>query len=381
MRNPNGYGTIKKLSGNRKKPYGVYITTGYEISPLSKDIGFLEGILSEELYEQVKDEYDSYLSTLPLHGRQIQKCIGYYAKKQDAMIALAEYNRNPFDVDSMKVTFEDVYKILYNKEFSSTGKSNRAQYRQAFDKSKRLHKMKMCDIRLNHLQAVVDEYSHMSVSTQSTLIKLFHAVFKYCVKNDIIEKDYSIYVRTSSTVEKTEKKPFTREEILIIWKEYEQDKDSVILASTLVLLYTGLRISELLNLKKEDFHLSERYIEIHGTKTRAAERIVPIHRKIIPIIEELLSRDEAEYFISHNSKSFPYHRFAIQEFKPLMDRLEIKHTIHECRHTFISIAAARGLNPVLLKKIVGHASKDVTESVYTHTYIEDLIKEIDKYEI
>lgn len=30
MRNPNGYGTIRKLTGKRKRPFGVYVTTGYE---------------------------------------------------------------------------------------------------------------------------------------------------------------------------------------------------------------------------------------------------------------------------------------------------------------------------------------------------------------
>lgn len=51
MRNPNGYGTIRKLTGKRKRPFGVYVTTGYETYHAVPSIDFLEDILSEPLYE------------------------------------------------------------------------------------------------------------------------------------------------------------------------------------------------------------------------------------------------------------------------------------------------------------------------------------------
>lgn len=68
-------------------------------------------------------------------------------------------------------------------------------------------------------------------------------------------------------------------------------------------------------------------------------------------------------------------------YELFMDEFKIERTPHECRHTFATIAAASKLNPILLKKIIGHASADITESIYTHAYIEDLIAEIDKYNL
>ena len=64
-----------------------------------------------------------------------------------------------------------------------------------------------------------------------------------------------------------------------------------------------------------------------------------------------------------------------------MEEFKIERTPHECRHTFATVAARSNMNKVLLKKIIGHASADITEDVYTHAYIEDLIAEIDKYDL
>lgn len=59
----------------------------------------------------------------------------------------------------------------------------------------------------------------------------------------------------------------------------------------------------------------------------------------------------------------------------------MNHTPHECRHTFATFATASNMNKVLIKKIIGHSSGDLTEDVYTHAFIEDLVEEIDKMNI
>ena len=73
MRNPNGYGTIRKLTGKRKRPFGVYVTTGYETYHAVPSIDFLEDILSEPLYEEVRAEYDAYVARQPSKRKQVQR--------------------------------------------------------------------------------------------------------------------------------------------------------------------------------------------------------------------------------------------------------------------------------------------------------------------
>lgn len=68
-RNPNHYGCVTRLSGKRSRPWMVKVTT----------------------YDQ--------------EGNGRQTPIGYAATKEEAMIILAEYNKNPWKVDREKITF------------------------------------------------------------------------------------------------------------------------------------------------------------------------------------------------------------------------------------------------------------------------------------
>ena len=87
MKLPNGYGSISKLSGKRRKPYMVRITT-------------------EPIYDKEKDDYI------------IQRVIlGYYKTRKEALSALAQYNDNPFKITDNDLTFSQAYEIyLKSKE-------------------------------------------------------------------------------------------------------------------------------------------------------------------------------------------------------------------------------------------------------------------------
>src|SRR5665647_1503927 len=98
MKNPNGYGCIYHLTGKRRIPFGVRVTTGYSDT-----------------------------------GTQLYKPVGYYVKREEAIIALAEYNKNPYDLDSKKITFADIYKKWSAKKYTSKiSDTNIKGYKSAF---------------------------------------------------------------------------------------------------------------------------------------------------------------------------------------------------------------------------------------------------------
>lgn len=391
MRLPNGYGSIKKLSGKRRRPYGVYVTTGFKMTTSVPDIGFLKDVLSDSLYEQVQTEYDAYKAKQPPVAKQIQKCIGYYETRPEAMIALAEYNKNPFDINKKDITFGQVYDLLFEKEIKNMKISAKKCYTTAYQKCDPLKNMHMRDIKLAHLQNVVNQHADKSKSTQNTLLVLFHAIYNLCMENDIVEKDYSAFVKKTSKVEKKEKKPFSKQEIQTIWENIDwlqkTPKQNVLtgvhmMDSIIIMLYTGVRIGELLEIKPSDVHIDERWIDLRGTKTKAAKRIVPIHKKIIPLLEKRLAECKGEYlFCGNDGNQLNYFRYIDVFYDLFKEQFKINKTPHECRHTFATVAAASGINTVLLKKIIGHSSADITENIYTHTYIDDLVTEIDKYDL
>ena len=72
-----------------------------------------------------------------------------------------------------------------------------------------------------------------------------------------------------------------------------------------------------------------------------------------------------------------YWNYYEEKWKTLMTRLELDHRLHDCRHTFATLMDNAGANKVSIKRIMGHASTDITDKVYTHKDIEELKKAID----
>ena len=45
------------------------------------------------------------------NGFPIRKVLGYYSSKANAVAALSDYNREPYDIASRKLTFSDIYNL------------------------------------------------------------------------------------------------------------------------------------------------------------------------------------------------------------------------------------------------------------------------------
>ena len=138
----------------------------------------------------------------------------------------------------------------------------------------------------------------------------------------------------------------------------------------LILLYTGLRIGELLNLRRQDINRRSSYLIVRYAKTKAGEgRIIPIHHRIMPLIEQIY-RNTDEYLFTISYTTFRKH------FRDIMKQLNCKHTIHDTRHTFASLLDAVA-PPNALRSLLGHKQGDITTRVYTHKTIRELRKTIE----
>ena len=153
-----------------------------------------------------------------------------------------------------------------------------------------------------------------------------------------------------------------------------QNTDDFYIKFALVLIYTGFRINELLQIKIENVDLENESIR-GGLKTKAGKnRLVPIHKRIKPFIEEMYLSDNI-YLYDNNGKVFKYIDIRNNFIKSL-SKIGIKHNLHECRHTTATLLDKYGTNPVTIKKILGHSTQDLTSSVYIHKNLEELKKAI-----
>ena len=166
---------------------------------------------------------------------------------------------------------------------------------------------------------------------------------------------------------------FTPHEINTLFANDDRQWVDVIL----IMIYTGVRINELLKIKIENVYLENRYL-ITGSKTDAGKnRIIPISKKILPYISKRYNKDQCWLIRQDDGKAFEKNNFRSSYFNPTMEALNMYHTPHECRHTCASLMDAAGVNRVSQQLILGHKGANITEQVYIHKNLEELIKAID----
>lgn len=140
----------------------------------------------------------------------------------------------------------------------------------------------------------------------------------------------------------------------------------------LILIYTGWRIGELLAMDCSDVDTIEWTMK-GGAKTEAGKnRVVPVHDSIKLYIQKRLAGRETGKFLLELS----YPKFNVA-FKEVCARLGTPHTIHDTRHTFATRADNFGMNKVCIQRLMGHASRDITDKVYTHKDLQQLRKAIE----
>lgn len=338
MRNPNGYGAVINLGKNRRRPFAVRITAGW-----SDD------------------------------GKAIYKYLGYYEKRADAMKALAEYNVNPHDLDGANMTFAEVYELATKNEFGSCSEQKKYSWNNAFRNCEKLHNVKISQIKTSDLQNIVDNSKSRSKAYLTNILVVMHATFKFAMQNDYVKKDYSAFVTISNASEQKIKSEFTDNEIEKLWS----DKDNFYSKLTLILIYTGFRINELLTLKSENVHIEEKYLQ-GGLKTKSGKnRIVPIHNRILPLVKDFYEKSNTYLITYDDGNQVLYHQSFRNALQKRFDELGInRHTPHECRHTTASLLTRYNAKDVYIKKILGHSAKDITKDVYTHANLKDLLDTI-----
>ena len=311
MRRANGDGSVFKMKGNRRRPYVARKTAG-------------------------KNE----------KGFQVYNYIGYYATKKEAVEALEQYNRKPYDT---RMSLKDMYNSWSETDLHDLRKNSQQIYKSAWKHLEPISTMKMAEIRLVDLQAIVTPLGRSVGNSVKTLLS---HLFGYAVRHEVITADrFALvsFVKVSQDRGKVvERKVFTPEEI-------KRVTDPIVK----ILLYTGLRSGELLNLKAEDIHIKERWLYVRQSKTAAGVRVVPIAEKIVGCMNALPCD------------------WTYQKLNYIMDH-DYGHRPHDTRHTFISRMADLGVDERITKAIVGHAGSGVTETVYTHLNLKPLLKAVNK---
>ncbi len=338
MKMTNGFGGVSKLSGKRRKPYMAFKTVGWE-------------------YLEDKGKY-----------RQIKQVIGYETSRSKAFELLAKYNVDPYDINANKKKFKELFEewIKIKEQECKDGLlsvKSISRYKNANRYYDKIENMAFIDIKLNHLQAIIDECQY-GYSTKCDIKCLYSLLYKYAINLDMsLKKDVSPYLNLGKKKKSELHTSFTSEELKLLWNNVNKFEFIEII---LIMIYTSFRPSELFSVK--EIHLNERYM-IAGIKTEAGmDRIIPIHKSIAPFVKKWL--------VSNKINEFNYRKINY-EFNKTMAQLNMEHIPHDCRHTFATMMDNTAANKICIKLIMGHTITDITDGVYTHKSIEQLVETID----
>ena len=327
-RNPNGYGCVTKLKGNRSRPWVVKVTV-----------------------------YDD-------QGGSKQVPVGYAESEEKANILLAEYNNNPWDIDREKVTLAVLYQRWSQIKLPKLGKSNQQSLRSAFKHCSKYYGVKYRSLKSYQMQDCIDNCG-CAYSTQWAIKNLFGHLDRFAFEKDLIDKMYS-QITTAPPIPETTREPFTDEQIESLWKI----KDEPWVDTVLIYLYTGFRLQELLGMKTEQVNVKEGYFSGGIKSASGKNRIVPIHPRIEPFVKALVDQGST-YLFSYQGKKISQTQY-YQFWGEVMGKIEADKTPHEARHTFETrLDNAKG-NRKCIDMLMGHKSKDVGNRVYNHKTIQQL---------
>lgn len=343
LKRANGTGCISKLSGRRTKPWRVRVT--------------------------VRDQNGNAKTV-------VAGDFEYKAEAQEALDKILSAGGLP---DFYNITVAEVRERWMEKHYPKISHSGVLNYNSAwnyFDEKTR--KMKMSDLKTYHIQIIINEAVNKGLSRSSCekIKQLASQLCQWAMQNDIIVKNYARFVEINASGS-TPREPFTTEELRRIRQHYAATGDKT--AGTILLLcHTGLRMDELLSMKKSDYYNGC----LHGgSKTeKGMNRTVPVPDIMIPIIEDLLE-EPGEYIISNNNgekfdaKNWRNRRYyKTLEAAGFPEELIKRRTPHSCRHTYATMCARLKMDDKALQDILGHEDISTTKNIYTHTDEEYLKK-------
>ncbi len=166
----------------------------------------------------------------------------------------------------------------------------------------------------------------------------------------------------SSAYQESQRSGITPEQARVVWRD---------IAIIETLFATGMRVSELCHLKKEDLNLEEGWIRIYGKGSR--ERMVSVvHPSVLNSLKtySLLAVsyiEQSGYFFlnrfrRHISESSV--RTLIEKYTHLA-KISLHITPHMFRHTFATLLLEEGVDIRYIQQLLGHSSI-LTTQIYTH---------------
>ena len=311
----------------------------------------------------------------------IKKTKWGFKRREDALAYCAKMKAEKDNTVEQNMTLKELYDAWGPWYAPRVDKDTFGCYRAAFAYFSALHGRTVRTITAGELQDCLDQCprghrTHQNMKCTAGLL------WAYAIDHNLADRDVTenLYIGKGASVQR---EPLSDLEVEKIRKEIGTDKYA---AYVYALCYLGYRPGEMLEIRKDQVHdhNGSLYI-IEGKKTDAGrDRIVPVHQKIRPIIEQQLKLEGTDFlfpmyrynrngeFIGFKEMNDNY--FNKYAFRPLADRLGIpKNKVpYSARHTFSDkLKDADGTDKVKAS-LIGHSDYKFTQKKYQSTNMDEL---------
>ena len=220
--------------------------------------------------------------------------------------------------------------------------------------------------------------SKVSNRTINRKISSLKAYYNYLLKTKQINQS-PLRKHQALKVSKKVNVPFSQNEVIEVLQAFNDDKDFESVRNKLLieLLYTtGMRRSELIELRSASIDLSQSVVKVIGKRNK--ERQIPLLNSVIKSIETFISlkakiESNSDYFFItiKGDKMYPtlVYRIINEYFSKVS--LKVKKSPHVIRHSFATHLLNEGADLNSVKELLGHSSLASTQ-VYTHSSLKDL---------
>ncbi|HRN92151.1 MAG TPA: tyrosine-type recombinase/integrase [Ferruginibacter sp.] len=227
--------------------------------------------------------------------------------------------------------------------------------------------------------------SGIQARTVNRKISALKSFYKYLMREQLIEVSPMTAILTPKVkkrlpqyVEKQDMDRLFQDDVFP--KDFKGQTERVILK---ILYATGIRRSELLNLKEQHIDFSNQTIKVLGKGSK--ERLIPVSATLLALLQEyrelkkqLNEAADREYLLVNEKGKRLHSGFIYSTVKRYLSTVTTiqRRSPHILRHTFATHLTGNGADLNAVKELLGHSSLAATQ-VYTHNHIEKL-KEIHK---
>jgi integrase/recombinase XerD len=225
----------------------------------------------------------------------------------------------------------------------------------------------------------------LTLSTVATYVSYTKAFFSWCYQEEFIEKDPAARLKKPKVPEKVVA-AFTQEQVDKILEvcevsTYNGFRNYVIV---MVFLDTGMRVSELANLRVSDVHV--KYVKVNGKYQK--EREIGLHPNVSKLLLKYISKyrplrvaDSDHVFLGERGPLTPSGmEYIIKKIKEKTGIEGMRVSPHVFRHTHSKEYLKRGGDLFKLSRELGHANVQITANIYLADFkSSDARDDHDKY--